>query len=35
VVVDLQLQWKPVLATFLGIPGTVTFNSQSVERLEY
>lgn len=35
VVVDLKLQWKPVLATFLGIPSTITFDSQSVERLEY
>ena len=35
VVVDLKLQWKPVLATFLGIPGAITFDSQSVERLEY
>jgi hypothetical protein len=35
VVVDLKLQWKPVLNTLLGIPGTITFDSQSVERLEY
>lgn len=35
VVVDLKLQWKPVLATFLGIPSSITFDSQSVERLEY
>ena len=35
VVVDLKVQWKPVLATFLGIPGTITFDSQSAERLEY
>ena len=35
VVVDLKLQWKPVLATLLGIPSTITFDSQSVERLEY
>ena len=35
VVVDLRLQWKPVLNTLLGIPGTITFDSQSVERLEY
>lgn len=35
VVVDLKLQWKPVLATFLGIPSTITFDSQSVERLEF
>lgn len=35
VVVDLKLQWKPVLNTLLGIPGAITFDSQSVERLEY
>jgi hypothetical protein len=35
VVVDLKLQWKPVLNTLLGIPSAVTFDSQSVERLEY
>jgi hypothetical protein len=35
VVVDLKLQWKPILNTFLGIPSTITFDSQSVERLEY
>jgi len=35
VVVDLKLRWKPVLNTLLGIPSTVTFDSQSVERLEY
>lgn len=35
VVVDLKVRWMPVLATLLGIPNVVTFNSQSVERLEY
>ena len=35
VVIDLKLQWKPVLNTLLGIPSTVTFDSQSVGRLEY
>lgn len=35
VVVDLKLQWKPVLNTLLGIPSSITFDSQSVERLEY
>jgi hypothetical protein len=35
VVVDLKLQWKPVLNTLLGIPSTIVFDSQSVERLEY
>jgi hypothetical protein len=35
VVVDLKLQWKPILSSLLGIPATVTFDSQSVERLEF
>jgi hypothetical protein len=35
VVVDLKLQWKPILTKLLGIPSSVTFDSQSVERLEY
>jgi hypothetical protein len=35
VVVDLELQWKPVLNTFLGIPSSITFDSQSVERMEF
>jgi TadE-like protein len=35
VVVDLRLRWKPIFNTLLGIPGTITFDSQSVERLEY
>ena len=35
VVVDLKLQWKPVLNSLLGIPSTITFDSQSVETLEY
>lgn len=35
VVVDLKLQWKPVLNTLLGIPSSVTFDAQSVERLEF
>jgi hypothetical protein len=35
VVVDLKLQWKPVLNTLLGIPSVITFDSQSVERLEF
>jgi hypothetical protein len=34
-VVDLKLRWKPVLNTLLGIPGTITFDSQSAERLEF
>jgi len=35
VVVDLKLQWKPVVNTLLGIPSVITFDSQSVERLEF
>ena len=35
VVVDLKLQWKPVLTTLLGIPSAITFDSQSVERMEF
>ena len=35
IVIDLKLQWKPVLATLMGIPSTITFDSQSVGRLEY
>jgi hypothetical protein len=35
VVIDLKLRWKPVLNTLLGIPSTLTFDSQSVERLEF
>lgn len=34
-VVDLKLKWQPVMASFLGIPSVVTFDSQSVIRLEY
>lgn len=35
VVVDLKYKWQPVMARFLGIPTVVTFDSQSVERLEF
>ncbi|HEV2217210.1 MAG TPA: TadE family protein [Candidatus Dormibacteraeota bacterium] len=35
VVVDLKLKWQPVLATFLGIPAVITFDSQSVDRIEF
>jgi Flp pilus assembly protein TadG len=35
VVVDLKLKWQPVLARFLGIPATITFDSQSVDRIEF
>jgi Flp pilus assembly protein TadG len=35
VVVDLKMRWRPVLASFLGIPSTITFDSQTVSRAEY
>ncbi len=35
VVVDLKLKWQPVLAKFLGIPTVITFDAQSVDRIEY
>ncbi len=35
VVVDLKLKWQPVLAAFLGIPTVITFDSQSVNRIEF
>jgi hypothetical protein len=35
VVVDLKFKWRPVLATFLGIPAVITFDSQTVDRLEF
>jgi hypothetical protein len=35
VVVDLKLKWQPVLARFLGIPTVITFDSQSVDRIEF
>lgn len=35
VVVDLKLKWQPVLAHLLGLPATITFDSQSVERMEF
>ena len=35
VVVDLKLKWQPVLAHLLGLPATITFDSQSVDRIEY
>jgi hypothetical protein len=34
-VVDLKLQWQPVMARFLGIPTLITFDSQSVARIEF
>ena len=35
VVVDLKLKWQPVMARFLGISSVITFDSQTVERMEY
>lgn len=35
VVVDLKLNWQPVMARFLGIPTVITFDSQTVVRMEY
>ena len=35
VVVDLKFKWQPVLARFLGLPAVVTFDSQTVDRLEF
>jgi Flp pilus assembly protein TadG len=35
VVVDLKLRWQPVLAHLLGLPASITFDSQSVERMEF
>lgn len=35
VVVDLKYRWQPVMAAFLGIPTVVTFDSQSVSRIEF
>jgi hypothetical protein len=34
-VVDLKLEWQPVLARFLGIPTVITFDSQTVIRMEF
>lgn len=35
VVVDLKFRWRPVLARLLGLPVSITFDSQAVERIEY
>src|SRR5262249_23557448 len=35
VVAGLKLKWQPVLAAFLGIPTVITFDSQSVNRIEF
>lgn len=34
-VVDLKLKWQPVMAKFLGIPTVITFDSQTVIRMEF
>jgi Flp pilus assembly protein TadG len=35
VVVDLKLKWQPVMARFLGIPTVITFDAQTVDRIEF
>jgi len=35
VVVDLKFKWQPVLARLLGLPTTITFDAQAVDRLEF
>jgi hypothetical protein len=35
VVVDFKLRWQPVIARFLGIPAAITFDSQTVTRMEF
>jgi Flp pilus assembly protein TadG len=35
VVVDLKLRWRPVLATFLGIPAAIILDAQTVSRIEF
>jgi hypothetical protein len=35
VVVDFKLKWRPVMATFLGIPAAIVFDSQTVDRIEF
>jgi hypothetical protein len=34
-VVDLKVRWQPVMAKFLGIPTAITFDSQTVIRMEF
>jgi Flp pilus assembly protein TadG len=34
-VVDLKLNWQPVMARFLGIPTVITFDAQTVVRMEH
>jgi len=35
VVVDLKFKWQPVLARLLGLPTTITFDAQAVDRQEF
>jgi hypothetical protein len=35
VVVDFKLKWRPVMASFLGIPAAIVFDSQTVARMEF
>lgn len=35
VVVDFKLKWRPVMASFLGIPAAIIFDSQTVDRMEF
>jgi hypothetical protein len=35
VIVDLKYRWQPILTRLLGLPASVTFDSQAVERIEY
>jgi len=35
IVVDFKLKWTPVMATFLGIPAAIVFDSQTVDRAEF
>jgi TadE-like protein len=35
IVVDFKLKWRPVMATFLGIPAAIIFDSQTVDRAEF
>jgi Flp pilus assembly protein TadG len=34
-VIDLKLNWQPIMARFLGIPTVITFDSQTVVRMEF
>ena len=35
IVVDFKLKWRPVMATFLGLPAAIVFDSQTVDRAEF